>query len=108
MNKYTTLNVNSSSYYFWSNLYALLYVHLYSINTKSVDWLTSRFLNNYALYLYSFQHSKIEKFYPLHLMTPKPKVLNQRCPIRSNTKCALQEKGIEVLECSNFDIISSF
>ncbi len=30
----------------------------YSINTKSVDWRTSRFLHNYALYLYSFQHAE--------------------------------------------------
>ena len=41
-------------------------------------------------------------------MNPKPKLINQRCPIRSNTKWTLQEKAIEVLECSNSDIISSF
>ena len=87
-------------------------VWIFSINTYSVDWLPWRFLHNYnvhvwTLCLHGFHHLFWNtQFHHLHLVTPK--VLHQKCPIRSNTKYTLQQKGIGVLKCSNFGVISFF
>ncbi len=50
-----------------------------------------------SLSLHGFHHlfwiwnPKIEKLHLVHLVTPKPKVLNQRCPIRFYTKQKMLE-----------------